>query len=185
MGRNLYIGDWHYGHSNIIRFDNRPFNSVDEMNRELIQRWNSVAQPDDTIHVVGDMFWTKASEAVPVLKMLTGNKILVKGNHDRCHDNEFKKQFGSIKEYMEIKDGGRDVVLCHYPMPCFKNHFYGWYHLYAHVHTSFEWNMMESVKREMTELYGKPCKMYNVGAMMPYMDYTPRTLDEILKAVDG
>ena len=70
-------------------------------------------------------------------------------------------------------------MLCHYPIPCFKNHYYGWYHLYGHVHSSFEWNMMEHNRYLMQELYGIPCHMYNVGAMMPWMDYTPRTLDEI------
>ena len=62
----------------------------------------------------------------------------------------------------------------------FKNHFYDWYHLYGHVHSSFEYNMMEHDKFLMQELYGHKCQMYNIGAMMPWMDYTPRTLDEIL-----
>lgn len=44
-----------------------------------------------------------------------------------------------------------------------------------------EYQMMEHDKYLMQELYGKQCQMFNVGAMMPYMDYTPRTLDEILK----
>ena len=52
---------------------------------------------------------------------------------------------------------------------------------YGHVHNSFEWNMMEHDRFLMQELYGHPCLMYNVGSMMPWMDYTPRTLDEILR----
>ena len=73
-------------------------------------------------------------------------------------------------------------MLSHYPIPCFNKHYYGSYHLYGHVHNSFEWNMMERVKYEMTELYDKPCFMYNVGIMIDYMNYTPRTLDEIISA---
>ena len=71
------------------------------------------------------------------------------------------------------------MVLCHYPMPCFKNHFHGWYHLYGHVHNSFEANMMEHDRMLLEDLYCRKCNMFNVGAMMPWMDYTPRTLDEI------
>ena len=41
--------------------------------------------------------------------------------------------------------------------------------------------MMENTKMQMSALYDMPCKMYNVGVMMPYMDYTPRTLEEIIK----
>lgn len=177
---NYYISDWHYGHANCIAFDGRPFTSCEEMNSELIRRWNNVVKNDDKVYMLGDMFWCKGSDAVPVLKELKGQKYLVKGNHDRCHDAAFAHCFASINEYMEVEDNGRKVVLCHYPIPCFKNHFYGWYHLYGHVHTSFEHNMMMHHKYLIEELYSKPCQMYNVGAMLPYMNYTPQTLDTIL-----
>ena len=185
MGKNLYIGDWHYGHANCLHFDNRPFKNIDEMNQVLIANWNNVTSNDDTVYVLGDMFWCGAKEAVEVLNQLNGQKILIKGNHDRCHDVDFKKKFVRIDEYMEIKDEEHNVVLCHYPIPCFKNHFYGWYHLYAHVHTSFEYNMMEHNKYLMKELYDRPCNMYNVGAMMSYMNYTPQTLTDIVLGEAG
>lgn len=180
MGKKFYIADWHYSHANCIAFDNRPFKNVDEMNAALIERWNKVVSAEDIVYVLGDMFWCKTSEAISVLDKLNGQKFLIKGNHDRCNDSTFAKKFVKIADYLEIDDDNRKVVLCHYPIPCFKNHFYGWYHLYGHVHTSFEYNMMEHDKYLMKELYGKQCNMFNVGAMVPYMNYTPRTLDEIL-----
>lgn len=128
------------------------------------------------------MFWCKAQDAIPILRSLKGQKFLIKGNHDRCNDNKFLREFVKVTEYLEVKDSGRTVILCHYPIPCFKNHFYGSFHLYGHVHNSFEWNMMEHDKYLMEELYTTPCQMFNVGAMMPWMDYTPRTLDEIIAA---
>ena len=180
MSKIFYISDWHYGHANCIHFDNRPFKTVEEMNNALINNWNNVVSSEDTVYVLGDMFWCNTTKAIEVLDKLNGQKILIKGNHDNCRDDNFKKRFTKIDDYMEIKDNGRDVVLCHYPIPCFKNHFYGWYHLYGHVHTSFEHNMMEHDKYLMNELYTRPCNMYNVGAMIDYMKYTPKTLDEIL-----
>lgn len=180
--RKFYISDWHYGHNNILSFDNRPFKSIDEMNAALIKRWNDVVLPGDIVYVLGDMFWCKMEEAIPVLKSLNGQKFLIKGNHDRCNDGRFIKQFAKVTEYLEVDDSGRKVVLCHYPIPCFKNHFYGWFHLYGHVHNSFEFCMMEHDKFLMQELYGRECRMFNVGAMMPYINYQPRTLDEILAA---
>lgn len=177
----FYIADWHYGHKNILSYDNRPFKSVDEMNYELINRWNKVVTNDDAVYVLGDMFWCAEKEAVEVLGSLNGLKILILGNHDKCTRSDFRNQFIAIKEYMEIADNDRHVVLSHYPIPCFKNHFYGWYHLYGHVHNSFEANMMEHDKFLMQELYGHPCNMFNVGVMMPWMDYTPKTLDQILE----
>ena len=180
MSKKFYIADWHYNHANCLAFDNRPFKNVNDMNEALIERWNKAVSQEDVVYILGDMFWCKAADAIPVLDKLNGQKFLIKGNHDRCHDNVFMKKFVKVTDYMEVNDEGRNVVLCHYPIPCFKNHFYGWLHLYGHVHTSFEYNMMEHTKYLMHALYDKPCKMFNVGAMLPYMDYTPRTLDEIL-----
>lgn len=179
--KKFYIADWHYSHENCLHFDNRPFKTVEEMNDALVERWNNTVSPGDTVYVIGDMFWCKAHEALPVLQSLNGQKFLIKGNHDRCNDCKFIKSFVKVAEYLEVDDNDRKIVLCHYPIPCFKNHFYGWYHLYGHVHKSFEHEMMEHDKYLMQELYGRQCQMFNVGAMMSYMDYTPRTLDEILK----
>lgn len=177
----FYISDWHYGHNNILSFDNRPFKTLDEMNNALVERWNSVVKHGDIVYVLGDMFWCDTDTAIPVLDSLAGNIFLIKGNHDGCHDKKFTDRFVKVTEYMEISDNDRNVVLSHYPIPCFKNHFYGWYHLYGHVHNSFEANMMEHDKFLMQELYGYPCEMFNVGAMMPWINYTPRTLDQIVE----
>ena len=175
----FYIADWHYNHANILSYDNRPFKTVEEMDAALVERWNATVTSADTVYVLGDMFWGGETKAVPVLDSLNGKKILIKGNHDRCKNTEFRKRFDQISGYLEITDGDRHVVLCHYPMPCFKNHFHGWYHLYGHVHNSFEANMMEHDRMLLEDLYCRKCNMFNVGAMMPWMDYTPRTLDEI------
>jgi calcineurin-like phosphoesterase family protein len=185
MSNNFYISDLHFGHANCLAFDNRPFKSIEHHDAELIRRWNSVVHPGDTVYILGDMFWCKATEAIEILKQLNGQKILTKGNHDRCHDINFKKCFVKICEYEEVEDDGDKIVLCHYPIPCFKNHFYDWLHFYGHVHTSFEYNMMQHNRYLMESLYDKSCRMYNVGAMLPYMDYTPRTKQEILNGGDA
>lgn len=179
MSNKFYISDLHIDHANVLWFDNRPFKDVEEMNSELIRRWNDVVSDGDLVYILGDMFWCVPKKAMPIMEQLNGQKILVKGNHDRWHDSKFDKMFVKIDEYIETEDNGKKIVLCHYPIPCFKNHFYGWTHLYGHVHNSFEWNIMEHQRFLMEELYTRQCNMINVGAMMPYMDYTPRTLDEI------
>lgn len=174
----FYISDLHFSHKNIISMDNRPFFTVSEMNDTLINNWNSVVGNNDDVYILGDMFWNN-NDIPDILPKLKGKLYLIKGNHDRPN-TVMTKRFVCIKEYAEIEDSGRHVVLCHYPIPCYKNHFYGWYHLYGHVHTSFEHNMMLHIKEEMTALYDKPCQMFNVGCMLPYMGYKPRTLDEII-----
>jgi calcineurin-like phosphoesterase family protein len=184
MNKKFYISDLHFGHVNCLKFDDRPWFTATEMDKALIENWNSVVDNGDIVYVLGDMFWCKTTEAIEVIKQLNGQKILIKGNHDRTKDSAFTKHFAKITGYDEVEDGGDNIVLSHYPIPCFKNHFYGWLHFYGHVHTSFEENMMQHDRYLMEELYMKPCKMYNVGAMMPYIKYTPRTKEEILAGYD-
>lgn len=150
------------------------------MDAELIRRWNATVGTGDLVYMLGDMFWMAPKYAIPILRSMNGQKIMIRGNHDRTDGSEFAKCFAKITDYLEVRDGDRNIVLCHYPIPCYKNHYYEWLHFYGHVHSSFEWNMMENTQRLMKELYGKKSFMVNVGAMMPYMNYTPKTADEIV-----
>ena len=179
----FYISDLHINHKNILSYDNRPFYNIEEMNNTIINNWNSVVSENDCVYILGDMFWDN-NNADKILSQLKGHKYLIKGNHDRLNSS-MEKHFIWIKDYAEIKDNNRSVILCHYPIPCFNKQYYGNYHLYGHVHDSFEWNMIEHFKSEMIALYDKQCNMFNVGCMIKYMNYTPRTLDEIIEKANS
>ena len=185
MSRNLYISDLHFGHKNVIAYDNRPFTSVEDHDRTLIERWNSKVNEDDTVYILGDLIWAKESAWPAILSQLKGHKVLIRGNHDpRKFSAATKSYFDDIKDYKEVKDGDRNVVLSHYPIPCFNRHYYGQYHLYGHVHTSFEYGLMLNTRRLIEDLYTQPCNMYNVGCMLDYMNYEPKTLDEIIEGYE-
>lgn len=189
---NYFISDLHLFHENCLAFDNRPFKNIDEMHKAIIERWNCAVGPYDDVYFLGDLSFAGYEKTNEVLKDLEGNKHWILGNHDKkLLKSGIKNHFVEICEYKELFiDTNKSIVLCHYPIPTFKNMYRGWYHLYGHVHTGFEWNMTEHQKSLLKELYSKEknipapdvCNMYNVGAMVPYMDYTPRTLDEIIKA---
>lgn len=137
---------------------------------------------------LGDMSWYNATKTLKILNNLNGNIHLIKGNHDDkiLHNREIVNRLCEITDYKELYlDKNKGVVLCHYPIPCFKNHFRGWYHLYGHVHVSFEENMIQNFKLQMEELHEVPLKMANVGCMMPRINYTPRTLEEIFEITEG
>ena len=53
----FFTSDLHFGHENAIRFDNRPFKSIEEMDTELIRRWNEKVGKGDLVYVLGDMIW--------------------------------------------------------------------------------------------------------------------------------
>lgn len=178
-----YIADMHFDHESIIAYDNRPFDSVAEMNEALIENWNRVVKPEDLTWILGDFCLGGAERWASHLKRLNGKKALILGNHDDREAAEAVKElFTDVAEYREALDNGRDIVLCHYPILGFRDHYFGWFHLYGHVHGAYEWNVTQNAKRLLKNLYVRDdvCRMANVGAMLPYMDYTPRTLDELL-----
>lgn len=181
---NYFIADLHFGHKNCLAFDNRPFNKIEEHDQYIIEEWNKVINLDDDVYILGDISWYGSEKTVEIFSSLNGNKHLIIGNHDKklLRNAKLRSLFVEIADYKEIDIGdGKKIVLCHYPIPCFNKHYYGHYHFYGHVHNGFEWNMMENIKRQMVELYDVPCNMFNIGAMIPYMNYTPRTLEEIIR----
>ena len=186
-----YIADMHFDNDSIIAYDNRPFDSVEEMNEALIANWNRVVtDPEDLTWILGDFCAGDAARWRELLSRLNGRKALILGNHDDpgvLNSETVRTQLEDVAEYREILDKGRHVVLCHYPILAFRDHYFGWYHLYGHVHASYEWNVTENARRLLQKLYVRDdvCRMFNVGAMIPSMGYTPRSLDEIAGVSPG
>lgn len=180
MNRIMYISDLHFYHTNILMFDNRPWTDIEKMNEDLVEIWNKKVDDGDTVYILGDLAMKGGESLLNIVKRLNGHKILIKGNHDRISPQLAKEFNNKIYDYLEIKDDGRNVVLSHYPIPCFNKHYYGGFHLYGHLHVSKEWEIMEQVRHTFEEI-GVPCLMYNVGCCVPYMEYEPKTLNEIIE----
>lgn len=178
---NYFISDLHFGHFNIIRYDNRPFNSVEEMDKVLINNWNNVVSNDDTVYILGDISWYNEEKTIQIFQQLKGKKILIKGNHDKVtKDSNIYKCFDGVYDYYELYlDRKNKVVMSHYPIPFWNGQFRDTIHLYGHVHNSHQWNIMENWMNELRQLQDIPMRAYNVGCMMKWMNYTPRTLEEI------
>ena len=184
----FFIADLHFGHKNYLAYDNREFPSIEAHDEALIERWNNAVGISDDVWILGDISWYSSMKTIEIFKRLNGTKHLCVGNHDKrlLKNKDVQSLFSEIVDYKELQlDDETGIVLSHYPIPCYNNHYYGWYHLYGHVHVSFEWNMMKQVQYEMKNLYGKDSRMYNVGCMVPGMDYTPRTLEEIKRIFDS
>ena len=79
----FFLADTHFGDGNILRYENRPFATVEEMDRELIRRWNEKVGAGDTVFHLGDFSARGEEEDRAILSQLAGEKVLVLGNHDR------------------------------------------------------------------------------------------------------
>ena len=164
----------------MLRFDNRPFPDTAQMDDTLIQNWNERVTSEDTVYVLGDAFWKNEENSIRIMERLQGHKHLIQGNHDRVK-GKLLPYWESIEQYAEVNDENRLVILSHYPILFYKNQHYGAVMLYGHVHNTSEWELVEKWKKEQWAM-GIPSRLINVGCMMDYMRYTPRTLTELLDA---
>lgn len=129
--------DTHFGHSNVIKFSNRPFTDVDEMNEELIERWNAKIPIGGIVYHLGDFSFLPKERTQEILWQLNGTIRLVRGNHDRRIKGELLKEFEWVKDYYESKllDHTK-VVMCHYAFRTWNASHYGSWNLHGHSHGS-------------------------------------------------
>ena len=131
-----FTSDQHFGHFNIIRLSHRPFASADEMDETMIAKWNAKVKADDTIYVLGDLFFRSAN-VEPILNRLNGSKHLVLGNHDHSWTGRVRlaDYFESVQTMKEIDVSGAPATLCHYPMLSYPQARRG-YMIYGHIHNN-------------------------------------------------
>jgi len=132
-----FTADTHFGHKNIIRYCQRPFVDVEEMNCTLIDNWNSVVSPDDLVFHLGDFSVGGAAEWTSLLNKLNGEIILLLGNHDMNNVNQaFMHRFQCVSMQMLISIGKQRIYLNHYPFLCYGGAYRNTWQLFGHVHTS-------------------------------------------------
>ena len=181
MGKNFYISDLHFGHANVIKFDNRPFENLEEMHNTIITNWNNTVTNEDTVYILGDFCWGVDSAWPQYLEQLKGKKVLVQGNHDiKNPSKQIKKYFLDIKPYKEITDEGRRVIMCHYPMPMYR----GAYNkdIYNLIQDKIEKGTLQSELRSswIASITGQPSEFYDVVNAYINLMYFDKVLDKAL-----
>lgn len=129
----FFISDTHFDHTNIIRFCNRPFQDVEEMNEKIIEDWNSVVSKNDEVWHLGDFSFSKDEERIKKhFDALNGKKSLLEGNHD--HKETKNLPWAKVSRLFTMRHNKQSFVLCHYPMWAWDRQNQGSIHLYGHVH---------------------------------------------------
>lgn len=166
-----FTSDLHFYHDNVIRFANRPFRDAEEMNRKLIERWNSRVTSQDDVYILGDVTMKGPALAQEMLSCLKGRKYLVKGNHDHfVEKKEFNRSlFVWVKDYAEITVENTRFILFHYPIEEWNGFFRESIHLHGHQHNHENYNF---------EQWKKGIRRYDVGVDANYM--SPVSAEEIV-----
>lgn len=167
----FFISDTHFGHKNIIKYDNRPFPSIQKHDETIISNWNETVSYEDTVYFLGDFAFDKVAK---IYDRLAGTKVFIKGNHDKQLYRFCKEEKVPLPSYLEIEipdedrsRGFQSIVLCHYPIAEWNRCHHGAWHLYGHTHGNSWYD------REFQGKY----KCLNVGA--PCIGYTPISYEAI------
>ena len=134
---DYFISDIHFGHKNVIRFCDRPFKTVIEMNDTIVENWNNIVTDADRVFVLGDVFLCPLHEAKFYIEQLNGYKILVKGNHDFGEKRMLEAGFDEFhRSYDYEMPDGRLALLEHRPLPdCIIGEKYDLM-MHGHIHIS-------------------------------------------------
>lgn len=131
-----FTSDTHFYHGNIIRYCNRPFKDVEEMNETLIRNWNETIPEDGVVFHLGDFAMGGSQEWSRILDRLNGRIYLILGNHDmKCIRQGFMGRFEHVTQQMTIRVGGQAIVLNHNPFLAYGGAYRDVWQLFGHVHS--------------------------------------------------
>ena len=111
------VSDTHFGHAGVCHFTRndgvtklRPWDNADEMDEEMVKRWNETVRPNDKVYHLGDVVINR--KALGIMRRLNGDKVLIRGNHDIFRDEEYREHFRELRAY-HVMNG---MILSHIPI---------------------------------------------------------------------
>lgn len=129
MPNYWFTADTHFSHKNIMKYCERPFRSVDEMDNTIIANWNNVIKSNDFVYHLGDFAFRNHFD---IFNQLKGKKFLICGNHD--DQRTFNCDWLWIKNTAMININGQYIWLSHYAHRSWNRSFHGSWHLFGHTH---------------------------------------------------
>lgn len=193
-----FTSDLHFYHKNIIKYSPsfRSYENADEMNEKLIELWNSIVTPEDTVYNLGDLSMAaNTKKIIEVAKRLNGKHFLILGNHDYPIKSEKEKLmemikddgnklFEDIRDYKFLTFPGVQIALSHYPMAGWENQQHGAIMLHGHLH-DYITNVKGKILNVGFDLHGKLLSLDDVVdftkslPVLPYRDEEDASLQAI------
>ena len=179
------VSDTHFGHSGVCRFMRndgvtklRPWDTPEEMDEEMVKRWNERVRPNDKVYHLGDVVINR--RALPTLARLNGDKVLIRGNHDIFRDDEYRQYFRELRAY-HVMNG---MILSHIPiheesLGRFGVNIHG--HLHANRVMKRASSLMEFMKRGKREWIDP---RYHC-VCVEQTDFTPILFEDVIKRIEA
>ena len=151
-----YISDLHLQHNNVLKYDNRPFDNIEEHDKQIIDNINSVVGKDDELYILWDIA-RKANKALDDLaKIKCKNVYFIQGNHDFSKYLKLYEKLWWTNLGLAHIDKDAKVMLCHYPMD---ERFHSRHREpdnYIHIHWHSHWNSENKKNRLDVGITFKP-----------------------------
>jgi calcineurin-like phosphoesterase family protein len=179
------VSDTHFGHLGVCKFMRkdgvtklRPWDSPEEMDEEMIKRWNERVRPNDKVYHLGDVVINR--KALPTLARLNGDKVLIRGNHDIFRDDEYREYFRELRAY-HVMNG---MILSHIPiheesLGRFGVNIHG--HLHANRVMKQAGSLMEFIKRGTREWVDP---RYHC-VCVEHTDFAPILFEDVIKRIEA
>ena len=166
--------DSHFGHAGVCRFMRndgvtklRPWDNADEMDEEMVKRWNETVRPNDKVYHLGDVVINR--KALSIMHRLNGDKVLIRGNHDIFRDDDYREHFRELRAY-HVMNG---MILSHIPIHTESLGRFGT-NIHGHLHAN----------RVMAEIWGKLeiDPRYHC-VCVEQTDYRPILFEDVIKRI--
>lgn len=177
------VSDTHFGHMGVCKFTRndgvtklRPYATPEEMDEDMIAKWNERVKPTDKIYHLGDVVINR--KALKTLARLNGDKVLIRGNHDIFPDDEYRQYFRELRAY-HVMNG---LILSHIPVHEASLGRFGC-NVHGHLHANRVMKARGVDARTGEILYGDEIdpRYYNVS--VEQTDFAPILFEDVLKRI--
>jgi calcineurin-like phosphoesterase family protein len=175
------VSDTHFGHAGVCRFlrDDgtklRPWDDPNEMDEEMVKRWNETVRPNDKVYHLGDVVINR--KALSIMHRLNGDKVLIRGNHDIFRDEEYRQHFRELRAY-HVMNG---MILSHIPIHTESLGRFG-VNIHGHLHSNrvmikTQWGNTEHVDKAIDPQYHCVC--------VEQTDFRPILFEDVIKRIQA
>jgi len=185
MPATFLVSDTHFGHAGVCRFTEadgvtkiRPWTDPDEMDEEMVRRWNETVRPNDKVYHLGDVVINR--RALKTLSRLNGDKVLIRGNHDIFRDEEYREYFRELRAY-HVLNG---MILSHIPVHPESLGRFGT-NIHGHTHTNRVKKIVGVDVRTGEFKYSTENDVRYHCVCVEQTDFAPILLEDVVKRIEA
>ena len=180
------VSDTHFGHAGVCHFTHpdhadvklRPWTDPDEMDEEMIRRWNDRVGPKDKVYHLGDVVINR--RALKTVARLNGDKVLIRGNHDIFRDDEYRMYFRELRAY-HVMNG---MILSHIPVHEASLGRFG-VNIHGHLHASRVKRARGVDAKTGAVLYSDENDVRYHCVCVEATDFAPILFEDVIKRIEA